>query len=63
MTNKFSSYFYRNPAALKKLEAELRKELEEFKPVQNEPEAVLEEIKRLRQQVAINTAALNESNR
>lgn len=59
MAEKFSSYFYRNPAALKKLEAQLRQELAEFTPVQNEPEAVLQEIQRLRDRVAANTAALN----
>lgn len=61
MKTEFSSYFYRNPDALKKLEAELGQELEEFKPVQNEPEAVLAEIKRLQEQIARNTAALSQA--
>ena len=47
MTDEFSSFFYRNPASLKKLERDLRKELAEFKPVQNEPEAVLKKIQAL----------------
>lgn len=61
MATKFSSYFYRNPAAQKKLEAQLRKELGEFKPVQNDPRAVLEEIRRIQQQIEDNSNSLNQA--
>lgn len=60
MTGEFSSFFYRNPASLKKLERDLRKELAEFKPVQNDHEAVLKKIQELKKQIEINTKALRE---
>lgn len=61
MSSKFSSYFYRNPAAVKRLDEELRKELEDFRPVKNDPHAVLREIKRLQKQMEDDSGQLNQT--
>lgn len=47
MAKKESYLFYRNPTAFQELERKLRKELDEFKPVKNSREAILNEIKRI----------------
>lgn len=62
MKNDTSYLFYRNPVSIKKLEDQLRKELNEFTPVQNEPEAVRAALKKLRKQTEVNTAALRQGN-
>lgn len=61
MSGEFSSYFYRNPASLERLEAQLRKELAEFVPVENKPEAIAKQIEKLRKQIEINTKSLKRS--
>lgn len=58
MSNDKSYLFYRDPDSIKKLERRIRKELEEFEPVQNEPRAVRAALEKLRKQTAANTAAL-----
>lgn len=60
MAIKKSYLFYRNPQALKELRQRLRAE-GEFKPVQNKPDAVRAEVKRLQARIEANTAALNQA--
>lgn len=61
MSGEFSSYFYRNPASPERLEAQLRKELAEFVPVENKTEAIAKQIEKLRKQIEINTKSLKRS--
>lgn len=58
MAERFSSYFYRNPVSLKKLEDKLREELANFKPVENDPAAIKAQLEKLRARIDANTAEL-----
>lgn len=58
MKQQFSSIFYRSPDAVKDFNDRLRKEVEEYKPVENKPEAIRAKLKILQARRASNAKGL-----
>lgn len=58
MKQQFSSIFYRSPDAVRDFNDRLKKEVEEYKPVENKPEAIRAKIKVLQARRASNAKEL-----